>query len=155
MENIKMFSIDDNVLIKDIENKRFYIMFRDVNGILQKSEVPEEVFNIYFESKKIYKRNQNEEERHWEYSELTENSLYDRAFIPPKMVEDIIIEKEFNEKIHKSIKLLPKIQRERIVKYYFCGKNENQIAEEECCKHQSIHNSLEIGRNKIKNFLKK
>lgn len=36
--------------------------------------------------------------------------------------------------------------------YYFEEKTEREIAKEEGLKHQSIHDSLEYGKEKIKNF---
>ena len=116
---------------------------------------PKDIFDTYIESKNVYKKNQNEEERHWEYIELSENELFKRSIKYQDSVESIIIKKEMEKELHLAIQQLPKIQKKRLKKYYFDEKTEREIAAEEGIKHQAIHIGLDRSRKKLKNFLKK
>lgn len=155
MENIKTFEVDGNRLIADFEINKYYIVFKNYEGKEIKSEIPKDIFNTYIESKKTYKRNENEEARHWEHIILSENEMYKRAFKHSDSIETIVIKHEINNNLHIAISKLTNVQAKRIKQYYFEEKTEREIAKEEGLKHQSIHDSLEYGKEKIKKFLKK
>lgn len=155
MENIKTFEVDGNELIADFESNKYFIIFKNYEGQEVKSEIPRDIFNTYLESKSIFKKNQNEQERHWEQITLSENEIYKRAFKHPDSVETIIIKNESNNELYIAISKLTKIQKRRIEKYFFDNKNEVEIAKEEESKQQSVHDSLVMGKDKIKKFLKK
>lgn len=67
----------------------------------------------------------------------------------------LIADFEMNNNLHIAISKLSNVQAKRIKQYYFEEKKEREIAKEEGLKYQSIHDSLEYGKEKIKKFLKK
>jgi len=155
MDNIKIYTIDGNKLVEDLEKNKYWIIFKNYLGEEIESEIPKDIFDTYIESKNVYKKNQNEEERHWEYIELSENELFKRSIKYQDSVESIIIKKEMEKELHLAIQQLPKIQKKRLKKYYFDEKTEREIAAEEGIKHQAIHIGLDRSRKKLKNILKK
>lgn len=66
MDNIKTHNIDGNRLIEDLENNKYWIIFKNYLGEEITSEIPKDIFDAYIESKSAYKKNKNEEERHWD-----------------------------------------------------------------------------------------
>lgn len=97
------FEVDGNELFADYGMKKYFITFRNYEGKKITSEIPEQVFKIYVQAKKGYKKNQNEEERHWEKSVLTEITLYKRANRNQESIEINIIEKEQKQNLHIAI----------------------------------------------------
>lgn len=71
----------------------------------------------------------NEWDRHYEHSELTEISLYNRAVLSPESVEEAVFRNLRYEALHRAIKQLPEVQRRRLILYYFMGLTYAQIAE--------------------------
>lgn len=131
MENIKTFEVDENRLIADFEINKYYIVFKNYEGKEIKSEIPKDIFNTYIESKKTYKRNENEEARHWEHIILSENEMYKRAFKHSDSIETIVIKHEINNNLHIAISKLSNVKTKRIKQYYFEEKTEREIAKEE------------------------
>ena len=97
MDNIKIYTIDGNKLVEDLEKNKYWIIFKNYLGEEIESEIPKDIFDTYIESKNVYKKNQNEEERHWEYIELSENELFKRSIKYQDSVESIIIKKEMEK----------------------------------------------------------
>ena len=155
MDNIKIHNIDGNRLIEDLENNKYWIIFKNYLGEEITSEIPKDIFDAYIESKSVYKKNKNEEERHWEHIELSENELFKRSLKYQDSIESIIIKKETEKELHLAIQQLPKIQKKRLKKYYFDEKTEREIAAEEGIKHQAIHIGLDRSRKKLEDILKK
>lgn len=156
-DNKEIFEVDGNELVADFENNKFYIIFRNYENEKITSEIPKEVFDIYIESKKIYKKNQNEQERHWELSELTEVTLYKRASKHQESIEATIINTETNQNLHIAISKLPEIQKRRIKMKYFENMKEKELAEKEKSSVRAIQYSLHCGienLKKLKKFLK-
>lgn len=87
----------------------------------------------------------NEVDRHYEHSELTEATLYDRAFVLPESVEDAVLRNMRYEALHNAINKLPETQRRRLILYYFNGLTYSQIAEMEGCKYQTVQDSIYAG----------
>lgn len=75
-----------------------------------------EEFNKFELDDKSY---MNKYDRHIEHSELTENSLNARMSNEKLYTEDIVLQKIQNENLHIAISKLPKIQRNRLINYYF------------------------------------
>ena len=80
----------------------------------------------------------NEYDRHIEHSEIFENNLESRALNKQIPTDEIVENKINNEKLREAIQELPKIQRERLKKYYFENKTFEEIAEEEKQKQQGL-----------------
>ena len=96
----------------------------------------------------------NEVDRHYEHSELTEATLYDRAFVLPESVEDAVLRNMRYEALHNAINKLPETQRRRLILYYFNGLTYSQIAEMEGCKYQTVQDSIYAALNNLKKILK-
>lgn len=103
MDNIKTHNIDGNRLIEDLENNKYWIIFKNYLGEEITSEIPKDIFDAYIESKSAYKKNKNEEERHWEHIELSENELFKRSLKYQDSIESIIIKKETEKELHLAI----------------------------------------------------
>lgn len=121
---------DNPYTLNYIEEKNIYtITFKDVKGQLNKVEVSEEVYRVFdkFELQDI--KELNEYDRHIEHSEIFENNLEARALNKQIPTDEIVENKINNEKLRAAIQELPKIQRERLKKYYFENKTFEEIAE--------------------------
>ena len=100
------------------ENERYYISFVDVNNILQKIEVSQEVFESFnkFELEDISQM--NEYDRHLEHSESNENTLYQKSVSSEQPLEEYFDKAQAGENLHMAINKLPDVQKRRLKKYY-------------------------------------
>ena len=96
----------------------------------------------------------NEVDRHYEQSELTEASLYDRAVHRPVTVEESALQSMEYAQLHRAISELPEIQRRRLILYYFQGMTYEQIAGMEGCTKRAVKFSVDIAVEKLKKFFK-
>lgn len=96
----------------------------------------------------------NEIDRHYEHSELTEETLSSRAALPRPTVEDIVQRRLEHERLRRAIAQLPDTQRRRLVLYYFGSFTYQQIAEMEGCTKRAVKFSIDSATEKLKNFLK-
>ena len=96
----------------------------------------------------------NEVDRHYEQSELTEASLYDRAVHRPATVEESALQSMEYAQLHRAISVLPEIQKRRLILYYFQGLTYEQIAEMEGCTKRAVKFSVDIAVEKLKKFFK-
>lgn len=141
---------DNPYTLNYIEEKNIYtITFKDVKGHLNKVEVSEEVYRVFdkFELQDI--KELNEYDRHIEHSEIFENNLESRALNKPIPTDEIVENKINNEKLREAIQELPKVQRERLKKYYFENKTFEEIAKEEKCTKRAVKFSVDIAIEKI------
>lgn len=141
---------DNPYTLNYIEEKNIYtITFKDIKGHLNKVEVSEEVYRVFdkFELQDI--KELNEYDRHIEHSEIFENNLESRALNKQIPTDEIVENKINNEKLREAIQELPKIQRERLKKYYFENKTFEEIAKEEKCTKRAVKFSVDIAIEKI------
>ena len=96
----------------------------------------------------------NEVDRHYEQSELTEASLYDRAVHRPATVEESALQSMEYAQLHRAISELPEIQKRRLILYYFQGLTYEQIAEMEGCTKRAVKFSVDIAVEKLKKIFK-
>ena len=96
----------------------------------------------------------NEVDRHYEQSELTEASLYDRAVHRPATVEESALQSMEYAQLHRAISVLPEIQKRRLILYYFQGLTYEQIAGMEGCTKRAVKFSVDIAVEKLKKFFK-
>ena len=96
----------------------------------------------------------NEVDRHYEHSELTEASLYDRAVNRPATVEESALQSMEYAQLHRAISVLPEIQKRRLILYYFQGLTYEQIAGMEGCTKRAVKFSVDIAVEKLKKFFK-
>lgn len=151
----KRRKLKDNPYSLDIdEDNKYKINFKDNKNVIHSIEVSEKVFNAFsnFELEDI--RIMHEYERHIEHLDLDENNIHQKTAISDTSLEDIVEEKILNEDIRNAINELSDIQKKRVIKYYFEGKNEYEIAIEEGTTQQAVNKSLKAAKDKLKDILK-
>ena len=129
-----------------------FLLFKDGQGVQHHFEIEQRLFSAFdgFELEDISYL--NIVDRHIEQSELTDASLNERATRKAESVEEAVIRKLRNERLHTSIAVLPETQRRRLVLYYFLDLTYEQIAEMEGCKYQAIQQSVSEALKKLKNI---
>lgn len=135
------------------EDKHF-LSFWDGQGVLQEFQITRELFEVLNRFELDDLSILNEWDRHYEHSEITEASLYDRAAMLPESVEETVFRNLRYEALHRAIKQLPEVQRRRLILYYFMGLTYAQIAEKEGCKYQTVQESIYAALKKLKKLLK-
>lgn len=131
------------------EEGHFYIAFKDGQGVLHEFEISEQIYKAFdrFELEDLVYL--NIWDRHTEQSEVREPTLNKRAFHKSENLEETIFERIEAECLHKAILRLPKVQRRRIVLYYFYDMTYGQIAKEENCSFQAIAKSISAAEKNI------
>ena len=130
------------------------LSFRDGQGVLQEITIDRELFELLDRFELDDLSYLNEVDRHYEHSELTEISLYNRATALPESVEDAVLRNLQYESLYNAIRKLPEAQRRRLILYYFGGLTYAQIADMEGCKYQTVQESIYAALKNLKNFLK-
>ncbi|SDP42239.1 RNA polymerase sigma-70 factor, ECF subfamily [Eubacterium maltosivorans] len=133
---------------------RYFISFKDGQEVFHNIEVSEELYIEFRKLERINRNLQQFNERHSEYSELTETTLNRRALRLPQNVDELIIEEEQAELLHKTIAVLPEIQRRRFLLYHEYDLNYYQIGAMEYCTPQAVRRSVIIAREKVKAQMK-
>jgi RNA polymerase sigma-70 factor (ECF subfamily) len=133
---------------------RYYVSFIDGQAINREIEGSRPVYLEFLRFIKHERNLRRWDERHIEQSELTDESLYNRALRPPKSVEETAFDSLRNEYLRLAIQQLPEIQRRRFVLYHEFGLTYEQIAEMEGCTHVAVIRSVDKAQNKIKNYFK-
>ena len=133
---------------------RYFVSFADGEKIHREIEVSRPVYLAFLRFAKDERNLRRSDERHIEPDDLTDETLYERAFSQPKSVEAEIIDKIRNERLRLAIGNLPEIQRRRFVLHYELGLSYEQIAQIEGCKKVAIKYSIDRAKEKIKIFLK-
>lgn len=130
------------------------LSFRDGQGVLQEITIDRELFELLDRFELDDLSYLNEVDRHYEHSELTEISLYNRATALPESVEDAVLRNLQYEALYNAIWNLPEAQRRRLIFYYFGGLTYAQIADMEGCKYQTVQESIYAALKNLKSFLK-
>ena len=94
---------------------RYFISFKDGQGKSHELEVSEQFF---MEFRQMERRNRNLfqwDERHREFNEVWDETLYRRALRVPKSLDERMVEEERNETLYKAVGSLPEIQRRRFL----------------------------------------
>ena len=86
---------------------------------------------------------------------LTDREIYNRAFHPPKSVEDTTFDRQRDEQLNRAIQQLPEIQRRRFVLYHEYGLTYEQIAMMDGCTFQAVALTVKAAEQKIKNIFEK
>ena len=126
------------------DQPHYYIAFTDSTGVRQELEIDESLFDVL---------DRFELDDHYERSELTEASLNARAFELPETVEETVMQRDENERLHRAIAMLPEKQRKRLTLYYFRGLTYAQIAEKEGCTIMPVKCSIDTAIENLKKFL--
>ena len=99
------------------------------------------------------RRNRNLQQwnqRHREFNEVWDETLYRRVLRVPKSLDERMIEKERNEIFAKAVARLPEIQRRRFLLYYEYDFIFYQIGEMEHCTASVVQKSVSVAREKVK-----
>lgn len=132
---------------------RYFISFKDGQSVSHETEVSHAVYLEFIAFRKKNRNLQGFDERHREYSELTDETLNRRARHTPKSVEDIIVERERAEAYRLAVAELPEIQRRRFVLYYEHELTFEKIGKMEGCSATSVKASVDRAKAKIKKKL--
>lgn len=133
----------------------YFVSFTDGQAVHRETEVSRPVFLEFLRFVKVDKSLQNWDDRHREQSEQSDETLNNRAFCPPKSVEDTIFDLMRDEKLRQVIQDLPDIQRRRFVLYHEFGLTYEQIAKMEGCTKMAIKFSVDCAEEKVKEKMKK
>ena len=137
-----------------ITEGHYYLSFKDGRGKQQNIEIDEMIYQTFdrFELEDI--SHLNRVSRHIEHSELTEETLNDRAFYKAKRIEDIVSESIEYEQLHRAVSELPEVQRRRLKLYFFGELTYEQIAKLEGCTKRAVKFSVDIAVEKLKKNFK-
>lgn len=136
------------------EDSRHWLTFLDGQGNRHHFEISAAVFTLFDSFELDDLSYLNEVDRHYEQSELTEASLYDRAVHRPAMVEESALQSMEYAQLHRAISELPEIQKRRLILYYFQGLTYEQIAGMEGCTKRAVKFSVDIAVEKLKKFFR-
>ena len=144
----------DPYTISTTEDGRHWLTFLDGQGDRHHVEISAAVYALFDSFELDDLSYLNEVDRHYEQSELTEASLYDRAVHRPVTVEESALQRMEYAQLHRAISELPEIQRRRLILYYFQGMTYEQIAGMEGCTKRAVKFSVDIAVEKLKKFFK-
>jgi RNA polymerase sigma-70 factor (ECF subfamily) len=133
----------------------YYVSFTDGQAIHRETEVSRPVYLEFCRFVKQERNLRRWDERHTEQSDLTDETLYNRALHPQKSVEETVYDSLRDERLRQAIAELPEIQRRRFVQHHEFGLTYEQIAEMEGCKRQPVTRSIERAEEKIREVIKK
>lgn len=136
------------------EDGRHWLTFSDGQSDQHHFEISAAVFELLDSFELDDLSYLNELDRHYEQSELTEASLYDRAVHRPATVEESALQSMEYAQLHRAISELPEIQKRRLILYYFQGLTYEQIAGMEGCTKRAVKFSVDIAVEKLKKFFK-
>ncbi len=144
----------DNPYELTVDKEGYYVTFFDGQGIHHKEKICKELYELFdrFELEDISYLNVFS--RHHEQSELTEQSLNERAFHQLEPLEDTVLRRLQYDQLHTAIGQLPENQRKRLILHYFHGMTYEQIAMLEGCTIMPVKRSIDKALNKLCKSLK-
>ena len=131
-----------------------FVSFNDGQEKYQETEVTLPVYMELLESARIERNLQRKNERNTEHSDLMNETLYNRTLGKQDDLAEMLHDNLINEQIQRAIRLLPKVQRRRLLQYYDSGLTYEQIAAIEGCSLGSVAIAVRRAENRIKEFLK-
>ena len=131
---------------------RYFVSFEDGQAIHRETEVSRPVYLEFLRFVKAERNLRRWDERHTEQSDLTDETLHNRAINPQKNVEETVFDSLQNETLRLAIQSLPKIQRRRFTLYHEFGLTYEQIAKMEGRHFTSIQESILRAEERIKTF---
>jgi len=134
---------------------RYYVSFIDGEGNFHDTKVLRPVYKEFLRFVIIEQSLRHWDERHREYSELTDEGLYNRTVFKPKSLEDTVIDEIENEHLKTAVQHLSELQQRRFVLHYEFELTYEQIAVIEGCSFQAVAKSIEVAKKNIRAFLEK
>ena len=132
----------------------YYVSFKDGQAIPRETEVSRPVYLEFMRFVKVERNLRRFDERRIEQSELTDETLYNRALRPPKSVEETVFDSQRDEHLRQAVTELPEIQRRRFILYHEFGLTYEQIAEMEGCTKMPVKRSIDRATEKIREVIK-
>lgn len=146
----------DSYILEYVESEdKYYISFLDSAKQNCRIEIEKEIFDVYMKSKKSYIKIKNETSRHLEQKDLTEEEIYNRAYLPKRSLEDEVIKKLDSEKMRLALKELTETQYRRIDLHIVNEISIRDVAKIENVQMRQIQKSLRLSAKKIKKFFEK
>lgn len=146
------------ISFNDIDNI-YIVSFKDGSSKNNEVVVNKEIYD-FFNAVELEDLHQlNIKERHIDFrtidgSEEMDNIIFNKMKDRYVSIDEDLINKEIDFEIKSAINMLSDIQKNRIIKYYFMNKTEEEIAIEENVSQVAIHKSIKDARNKLKEILK-
>lgn len=131
----------------------YYISFTDGQAVPRESEVSRPVYLEFWRFVKQERNLRRSDERHIEQSDLTDETLYNRALRPPKSIEETTFDTLRDERLRQIIANLPEIQRRRFILHHEFGLTYEQIAGMEGCTFQAVAKAVTNAETTIKKIL--
>ena len=137
--------------IERIGGLRHYVLcFKDGQGLLHEVEVPRAVYLEFLRFAREEHNQSRWNRRYIEQSDLTDQSLYDRARHKPKSVDDTVLDRLRDEQLAEAIAKLPETQKRRFTLYHEFELTYTQIAEAEGCSKVAVKYSVDRAEEKIR-----
>lgn len=149
------YEVDSYKLEYIEETEKYFICFKDSAGKDCRIEIQKEIFDTYMQSRKEYKKIQNQYDRHEEQSEQTEISLYKKAIISKFNVEDIVIQKITSTALRKAVREISAPHNRRLEMYFFKEMTVKEISIKENKTERTIRYSISKGIDEIAKKIEK
>lgn len=143
---------DNQYYLKSYNSEKYIIEFIDVNHVKKSIEVSKELFAVFDRFELDDKKLMNEEEKHYERFDLSENNLHTRL-LNKDYQQNLALQNLKKSELIKSIEKLSKVQQRRILLYFFYDLKLREIALIEECSIVSVKNSIDLGLKKLKKLL--
>ncbi|MFI3327416.1 MAG: sigma-70 family RNA polymerase sigma factor [Clostridia bacterium] len=142
--------VDENKTIRNI--LRYYIYLNSSNSE-ERLEIDKKVAITIFQRFVRKERNlRRSDERHNEYSDVSEQAINKRSLNKPMPLEEQVEKTIEIEKLHEAMVLLSDVQKRRMKMYYFENLTFEQIGEIENCSKKRIQKSVSLASKKIKKY---
>ncbi len=136
---------DNPYRLESIVKKEIYIIkFTDNKGNKHSIQVDKKVFDLFDESEKYENAQFFEYYKYFNHKNININNIKNKS-----LIEDYVINKHTTEELKRALNSLPKIQKRRIVKYFFENKTYEEIGNEEGCSKMAIKYSIDIALQKL------
>lgn len=135
-------------------NLRYIVAVSCEKGKTREVFVSKEIYEALDELRLYDRRIEHQIERHNEFSELTDETLYDRAFFKPKPVDEVVLDNLLAEQALEALRTLPFTQKKRFVLRNILGLTYAEIGALEGCCARSVKDSVDLATKKIRRILK-
>ena len=136
-----------------VETNEYLLAFKDGQGVKHEMLIDKALYDEFSGFELDDKKRLNESDRHDERSELSDADLYNRAFIKPKSVFEIVYEPMQIAALHEAIAQLPEKQQRRVKLYFFDKLTYEQIAERERCTKRAVKFCIDLALQYLKEKL--
>lgn len=146
------YEVDSYILEYLEDENKYFITFKDSVGNDCRLEICKDIFDEYMDSKKYYEKFKNEERRHIDHNDYSEEKLYWKVSNTQKSIEEIVIRTNEKQILKKALTELTEAQYKRIMLHIVSEITIRDIAKIENVRKKQIEKSLHLGINKIKKF---